>query len=119
MKMIKPTITFEDFDKVDMRTGRVTRVEDFPEALKSAYKLWIDFGPEIGTKQSSAQVVKHQGKEDLLGKLVVCVINFAPKQIGPFTSEVLTLGVADDTQDASNWIVLKPFKDAPLGGIIK
>ncbi|TSC89341.1 MAG: tRNA-binding protein [Microgenomates group bacterium Gr01-1014_5] len=65
-----------------MRAGRVTRVEDFPEAHKPAYKLWIDFGPEIRTKQSSAQVVKHQTKEDLLGKLVVCVVNFEPKQIG-------------------------------------
>lgn len=116
---MKPTIKYEDFDKVDMRAGRVTRVEDFPEARKPAYKLWIDFGPEIGIKQSSAQVVKHQTKEDLLNKLVVSVVNFEPKQIGPFTSEVLTLGVADETDDASNWIILRPFKDAPLGGMIK
>ena len=116
---MKPTITYEDFDKVDMRIGRVFRVEDFPEAHKPAYKLWIDFGTEIGTKQSSAQVVKHQTKEDLLNKLVVCVVNFEPKQIGPFASEVLTLGVADETQDASSWIILRPFKEAPLGGMIK
>ncbi len=117
--MIKPQITFEDFEKVDIRVGKVTRVEDFPEARNSSYKLWIDFGPEVGIKQSSAQIVKNQSKKDLLGELVICVVNFPEKQIGPFKSEVLTLGAPDGTQDASNWIVLTTMIGAPIGGGIK
>jgi tRNA-binding protein len=117
--MIKNQITYEDFEKVDMRVGKITDVQDFPEARKPAYKLTIDFGEEIGIKHSSAQIKKNQTKEDLLGKQVICVVNFAPKQIGPFTSEVLTLGAEDGTLDASNWIVLTPLKEAQIGSMIK
>lgn len=117
--MIKDQITYEDFDKVDIRVGRVTRVEDFPEAHKPAYKLWIDFGGDIGIKQSSAQIVKNQTKEDLLKRQVICIVNFEPRQIGPFKSEVLTLGVSDGTDDQSNWVILTAFKDVPNGGNIK
>lgn len=117
--MIKPQITYEDFDKVDIRVGKVIKAEDFPEAKKPAYKLTIDFGPEIGVKKSSAQFVKNQTKEELKGKQVVCVVNFAPRQIGPFISEVLTLGLDDGTGDDSNWVVLTPLKDVPLGRSVK
>ena len=116
--MIKAQITYEDFEKVDLRVGKVIKVEDFPEARKPAYKLTIDFGSEIGTKKSSAQIVKNQTKEELLGQQVVCVVNFAPRQIGPFISEVLTLGVADGTSDDSRWIILTPLKEGELGGKI-
>ena len=117
--MIKSQITYEDFEKVDIRIGRVIKVEDFPEAHKPAYKLWIDFGKDLGVKTSSAQFVKNQTKEQLLNKQVACVVNFAPRQIGPFTSEVLTLGPDDGTDDASNWVVLIPFKEVPLGRSVK
>lgn len=117
--MIKQIIEYSDFDKVDLRVGRVIRVEDFPEARNPSYKLWIDFGEELGVKNSSAQIKKHQIKEDLLNRQVICVVNFPVKQIGPFKSEVLTLGADDGTDDSSNWIILTPFKDAPEGSIIK
>ncbi|MBI2597169.1 tRNA-binding protein [Candidatus Daviesbacteria bacterium] len=117
--MIKPQITYEDFDKVDIRVGEVIKVEDFPKAHKPAYKLTIDFGREIGIKKSSAQLVKNQTKEELLGKQVVCVVNFAPRQIGPFVSEVLTLGPDDGTNEESNWVVLTPLKIVPLGRGVK
>jgi len=113
--MIKTQITYEDFDKVDIRVGRIVKVEDFLEAHKPSYKLWIDFGEEIGVKTSSAQFVKNQTKEELLNKEVACVVNFSPKRIGSFTSEVLTLGPDDGTDDVSNWVVLTPFKEIPLG----
>lgn len=116
---MKPQISYEDFDRVDIRVGKVVKVEDFPEARKPAYKLTIDFGSEIGIKKSSAQFVKNQTKEDLLGKQVVCVVNFAPKQIGPFLSEVLTLGPDDGTDDESNWVALTPLKEVPLGRGVK
>lgn len=119
MANIKDQITYEDFDQVDIRVGKVIKVEDFPEARKPAYKLTIDFGEEIGTKKSSAQFVKNQTKEDLLGKQVVCVINFAPRQIGPFVSEVLTLGPDDGTEDPSNWVAVTPLKEVPLGRGVK
>lgn len=113
--MIKAQITYEDFDKVDIRVGKVVKVEDFPEARKPMYKLWIDFGDKVGVKTSSAQIVKNQTKEELLNREVACVVNFAPRQIGQFTSEVLTLGPDDGTDDASNWVILTPFKEVPLG----
>lgn len=88
--------TYEDFVKLDIRVGRIVAVEFFPEARKPAYKLAIDFGGEVGQKRSSAQLVKHYTKEQLMGKLVLGVVNFPPRQIGPFVSEVLTLGVPDE-----------------------
>jgi tRNA-binding protein len=90
------TIEYNDFAKVEMRVGKITGVEDFPEARKPAYKLTIDFGPEIGTKKSSAQITELYTKEDLQDRPVVCVVNFAPKQIGPFISECLTCGAEDE-----------------------
>src|SRR5499427_5667922 len=88
-------LSYADFLKVDIRVGRVVDVQDFPEARKPAYKLKIDFGLEVGVKKSSAQATKYYSKADLLNRLVVAVVNFPPKQIGPYMSEVLTLGVPD------------------------
>lgn len=105
-------ISYSDFEKVDIRVGRITAVEDFPEARKPAYKLTIDFGPEIGVKKSSAQITRHYTKEQLTGRLVMGVVNFPPKQIGPFLSECLTLGVPDQNGDV---ILLGVGQDAPLG----
>jgi tRNA-binding protein len=105
-------IAWDDFVKVDIRVGRVIRVEDFPEARKPAWKLHIDFGPEIGEKRSSAQVTNYE-REQLEGSLVVAVVNFPPRQIGPFMSEVLTLGVPDED---GNVILLRPTHDVPVGG---
>jgi tRNA-binding protein len=105
-------ITYGDFEKVDIRVGRIIKVEDFPQARKPAYKLTIDFGPEIGLKRSSAQVTNYT-KEELLGKQVMGVVNFPPRQIGPFFSEVLTLGVPDGN---GNVILLSPTREVPLGG---
>lgn len=106
--------TYEDFQKLDIRVGKITNVEDFPEARKPSYKLTIDFGSEIGTKRSSAQLVKYYKKEDLVGKLVLGVVNFPPRQIGPFLSEVLTLGVPDGDHEC---ILIVPDKDeAVIGG---
>ena len=105
-------ITFDDFLKVDMRVGRVLAVEEFPEARKPAWKLFIDFGEEIGEKRSSAQVTNYT-REELEGRLVVAVVNFPPRQIGPFMSEVLTLGVPDEE---GNVILLRPSAEVPIGG---
>ena len=105
-------IAWDDFVKVDIRVGRVVRVEDFHEARKPAWKLFIDFGPEIGEKRSSAQVTNYT-REELQGSLVVAVVNFPPRQIGPFMSEVLTLGVPDED---GNVILLRPTHDVPVGG---
>ncbi|MBE3560475.1 MAG: tRNA-binding protein [Ktedonobacteraceae bacterium] len=107
------TITFEDFEKVDIRVGKIIQVEDFPQARKPAYRLLLDFGPEIGLKKSSAQITRHYTKEELIGKQVIAVVNFPPRQIGPFRSEVLTLGVPDGDGGV---ILLSPTKEAPLGG---
>jgi tRNA-binding protein len=105
-------ISWDDFTKVDIRVGRVVRVEDFPEARKPAWKLFIDFGAEIGEKRSSAQITNYS-REELEGSLVVAVVNFPPRQIGPFLSEVLTLGVPDED---GNVILLRPTHDVPVGG---
>jgi tRNA-binding protein len=105
-------IAFDDFLKVDMRAGRIVGVEDFPEARKPAWKLTIDFGEELGTRRSSAQVTNY-ARDQLLGRLVVAVVNFPPRQIGPVRSEVLVLGVSDV---AGNVILLAPDADVPLGG---
>ena len=105
-------IDFDDFMKVDIRVGRIVRVEDFPEARKPAWKLLVDFGDEIGEKRSSAQV-KNYTREELEGRLVVAVVNFPPRQIGPFMSEVLALGVPDEE---GNVILLRPDAEVPLGG---
>src|SRR5436190_2014421 len=104
-------ITFDDFLKVDMRVGRVLAVDDFPEARKPAWKITIDFGPELGTKRSSAQITNYS-REELEGRLVVAVVNFPPRQIGPFMSEVLTVGASDED---GNVILLEPRSDAPVG----
>lgn len=105
--------TIDDFQKLDVRVGKVVKVENFPEARKPAYKLTIDFGGEIGTKKSSVQVVKNYRKDELEGKLVLGVVNFPPRQIGPFVSEVLTLGVPDDDNEC---ILVVPDKKVPIGG---
>ena len=106
-------ITIADFDKVDIRVGRITRVEDFAEARKPAYKLEIDFGAEIGVRRSSAQLTARYRREDLEGRLVIAVVNFPPRQIGPYRSEVLTLGVPDAQ---GNVVLLVPDADVPPGG---
>ena len=106
-------ISYDDFTKVDIRVGRIVQVEDFPQARKPAYKLRIDFGPELGIKRSSAQITSHYTKEELVGKQVMAVVNFPPKQIGPFVSEVLTLGVPDSEGGV---VLLSPTHDVPLGG---
>jgi tRNA-binding protein len=104
-------ITWEQFEAVDMRVGRVVGVEEFPEARVPAWKLEIDFGPEIGRKRSSAQI-SHYPREELEGRLVVAVVNFPPKRIGPFLSEVLVLGAIDD---AKGVILLRPDEDVEPG----
>lgn len=105
-------ISFDDFLKVDIRVGRVTRAEPFPQARKPALRLWIDFGPEIGERRSSAQIAVRYDPGRLVGRLVMAVVNFPPRQIGPVRSEVLVLGVAD----AEGAIVLvAPDAEAPLG----
>ncbi|GHO92568.1 tRNA-binding protein [Reticulibacter mediterranei] len=106
-------ITYNDFVKVDIRVGKILQAEDFPQARKPAYKLTIDFGSEIGVKKSSAQITKHYTKEELVGKLILAVVNFPPKQIGPFRSEVLVLGVPDEEE---NVVLLTPDKAVPIGG---
>ncbi|GGB35049.1 tRNA-binding protein [Roseibium aquae] len=110
---VSETISFDEFLKVDVRVGRVTEAEVFAEARKPAYKMRIDFGPEIGTRKTSAQITEHYRPEDLVGRLVLAVVNFPPRQIGPFMSEVLTLGVPDET---GNVVLLAPDKDVPVGG---
>lgn len=105
--------TFEDFQKLDIRVGKIIEVEDFPEAKRPAYKLKIDLGNEIGIKNSSVQVVKNYKKSELKNKLVLCVVNFPPRQIGSFVSEVLTLGVPDKDKEC---VLIQPERDVPIGG---
>ena len=108
-----PEITWADFERVDLRVGTVTAVEEFPEARKRAYKLKIDFGANIGTKRSCAQLVKTYSRDALIGRLVLGVVNFPARQIGPAASEVLTLGVPDNE---GNCILITPERDVALGG---
>ena len=105
-------ISYDDFVKVDIRVGKVIRVEEFPEAKKPAYKLTIDFGSEIGLKRSSVQITQNYTPEALLNTLVLGVVNFPPKQIGPFLSECLTLGVDDEN---GNVVLVRPDKAAVIG----
>lgn len=107
------TISFDDFLKVDIRVGRITRAEPFPEARKPAFKLWVDFGGEIGEKKSSAQITKHYTNEELVGRQVLAVVNFPPRQIGPVKSEVLVLGVPDEEGEV---VLIGPGQEVPLGG---
>ena len=107
------TIGFDDFLKVDIRVGRITRAEPFPEARKPAFKLWVDFGPEIGEKRSSAQITRHYRPEELVGRQVLAVVNFPPRQIGPVMSEVLVLGVPDADGEV---VLIGPGHEVPVGG---
>ncbi len=106
-------IGYDDFAKVDIRVGRITRAEPFPEARKPALRLWVDFGDGIGVKRSSAQITRYYRPEDLSGKLVMAVVNLPPRQIGPVLSEVLVLGVPDADGEV---VLLAPDHDVPLGG---
>lgn len=110
--MTTQPLSFDTFLQVDIRVGRVVRAEPFPEARKPAIKLWIDFGPEIGEKKSSAQISALYTPEALIGRQVMAVVNFAPRQIGPFMSEVLVLGASDSAGRIS---LLAPDHDVPLG----
>jgi tRNA-binding protein len=107
------TISYDDFAKVDIRVGRITRAEPFPEARKPAYKLWVDFGGDIGEKRSSAQITKHYDLDGLIGRQVLAVVNFPPRQIGPVKSEVLVLGMPDAEGDV---VLIGPGHEVPLGG---
>ncbi|HST93069.1 MAG TPA: tRNA-binding protein [Brevundimonas sp.] len=108
-----PPIGFDDFMKVDVRVGEVVSADPFPEARKPAYKLVIDFGPDIGTKRSSAQITTHYSTDELVGRKVAAVVNFPPRQIGPFMSEVLTLGFPDD---AGQVVLVGVDREVPVGG---
>ena len=113
VQAVEPIITYDQFEVVDIRVGKIVAVEAFPQARKPAWKLTIDFGSGIGTKRSSAQLVARYTEQDLLGRLVMAVVNFPPRQIGPFMSEVLTLGVPDAEGAV---ILLSPDRAVPLGG---
>lgn len=106
-------LSFDDFLKVDIRVGTVTRAEAFPEARKPAIKLWVDFGADIGVRKTSAQITVHYDPQTLVGRQVMAVVNFQPRQIGPFMSEVLVLGVPDDNGAI---ILLSPDQTVPDGG---
>lgn len=104
-------ISYDDFERVDIRVGKIMKVEDFPKARKPAYKLWIDFG-NLGVKKSSAQITKLYRQDDIMGRLIIAVTNFAPRQIADFLSEVLVLGVVLDNDEV---VLLQPDSDVPLG----
>lgn len=106
-------LSFDDFLKVDIRVGVVTRAEPFPEARKPAIKLWVDFGDDLGVKKSSAQITAHYTPEGLIGKQVMAVVNFPPRQIGPLMSEILVLGLPDDTGEI---VLIGPDQPVPNGG---
>jgi tRNA-binding protein len=106
-------IGYDDFAKVDIRVGRIVKAEPFPEARKPAYRLWVDFGADLGVKRSSAQITKHYTIEGLVGRQVLAVVNFPPRQIGPVMSEVLVLGLPDE---AGEVVLLGPGHEVPLGG---
>jgi tRNA-binding protein len=106
-------ITYDDFQQVDIRVGRITRAEPFPEARKPAIKLWVDFGGEIGEKRSSAQITRHYTPEGLIGRQVLAVVNFPPRQIGKVMSEVLVLGLPDEDGEV---VLIAPDQTVPLGG---
>ena len=105
---------FNSFMKIDIRVGEIVRVEPYPEAKKPALKLWIDFGPELGERKSSAQITKYYSPETLVGRQIIAVVNFKPRQIGKFISEVLVLGVPDGKGDGV--ILVEPEAEALLGG---
>ncbi len=107
------TIEYEDFQRVDIRVGTITRVETFPEAHKPALKLWVDFGPEVGEKKTSAQITRHYEANRLIGRQVAAVVNFAPKQIGKFMSEALVLGFPDEDGEV---VMIGPDRPVPDGG---
>jgi len=106
-------ITFDQFMAVDIRVGQITRAEPFPEARKPAIKLWVDMGQDIGIRKSSAQITKHYTPESLIGRRVMAVTNFPPRQIGPVMSEILVLGVPDEDGEV---VLIKPDIETPLGG---
>jgi len=106
-------ITFDDFLKVDIRVGTVVRAEPYPEARQPAFKLWVDLGTEIGERKTSAQITRHYDLDSIVGKQVVAVINFPPKQIGKFMSEVLVLGIPDEDGEV---VLLAPNRKVPDGG---
>ncbi|MCC6946763.1 MAG: tRNA-binding protein [Bradyrhizobiaceae bacterium] len=110
---VEPQISFADFRKVDVRVGTIVSAEPFPEARKPALRLVIDFGPEIGTRKSSAQIAKHYKPEELVGRQVAAVLNFPPRQIGPMMSEVLTLGFPDEEGGV---VLIAPTLKVPDGG---
>ena len=106
-------ISYDDFAKVDIRVGRIVRAEPYPEARKPAYKLWVDFGEDIGERKSSAQITEHYDVEELVGRQVLGVVNFPPRQIGKFMSEVLILGVPSEKGEV---MLIAPDKNVPAGG---
>jgi tRNA-binding protein len=108
-----PPTTFDDFLKIDIRVGRIVAAEPFPQARKPAYRLTIDFGEEIGVKRSSAQITRNHALDELPGRLVLAVVNFPPRQIGPMMSEVLTLGVPDAEGEV---VLIEPSRSVPVGG---